>query len=118
LGNYKLQVSGSSYFSGTVVFKGSTFSGLADPTFNSGAANKHYVDVISSNILSKSNSGYARVSSLSLIPHNLSNIPSFVNVSPSGMFVNFGISCKVDSENIRVYLTAMGLRDVFWTAKL
>ena len=44
LGDYRLQVSGDVYLSGNVTFKGSTFSGLAAPTFNSGAANKKYVD--------------------------------------------------------------------------
>lgn len=42
-GSYNLQVSGSAYFSGGVQFIGE-LSGLADPTYNSGAANKHYVD--------------------------------------------------------------------------
>jgi len=49
IGDYKLQVSGNTYFSGSVTFIGE-LSGLADPTYNSGAANKHYVDVISSNL--------------------------------------------------------------------
>lgn len=44
VGDFKLQVSGSSYFSGQCIFKGNTISGLADPIYPSAAANKHYVD--------------------------------------------------------------------------
>jgi hypothetical protein len=43
-GTYKFQVSGPSFFSGAVNFIGE-LSGLADPTYDSGAASKHYVDV-------------------------------------------------------------------------
>jgi len=43
-GDYKFQVSGASYFSGSAYFVGS-MSGLADPTYPSAAASKHYVDV-------------------------------------------------------------------------
>jgi hypothetical protein len=43
-GTYNFQVSGPSIFSGAVEFIGE-LSGLADPTYNSGAANKHYVDI-------------------------------------------------------------------------
>jgi len=42
-GNYRFQVSGSAFFSGGAVFIGE-LSGLAVPTYNSGAANKKYVD--------------------------------------------------------------------------
>ena len=52
LGNYNFQVSGDSYFSGSVTFIGE-ISGLADPTYASGVSNKHYVDTISSNLDSK-----------------------------------------------------------------
>jgi hypothetical protein len=47
---YRFQVSGPTYFSGTTTFIGE-LSGLSQPTYNSGAANKYYVDTISGNIL-------------------------------------------------------------------
>jgi len=50
LGNYKLQVSGASYFSGSVDFIGE-ISGISDPTYASGVSNKHYVDTISGAIV-------------------------------------------------------------------
>jgi len=43
-GAYRFQVSGDSYFSGSVTFRGTGISGIADPTYASGVANKHYVD--------------------------------------------------------------------------
>jgi len=43
VGAYQFQISGDSYFSGAVSFIGE-LSGLADPTYNSGATSKHYVD--------------------------------------------------------------------------
>jgi len=121
LGNYKFQVSGPTYLSGQVTFKGSTFSGLADPTFPSGAANKHYVDTISSNINSKiieTSNGYANIQSGDSISHGLSSTPSYASVSPSGMSINFGASCRIEGSNIIAYLTAPGYRNVFWTASL
>jgi hypothetical protein len=42
-GNQKFQVSGDTFLSGNVTFIGE-LSGLADPTYASGASNKHYVD--------------------------------------------------------------------------
>lgn len=44
-GDYKFQVSGPTFYSGNVTYIGE-LSGLADPTYPSGAANKHYVDSI------------------------------------------------------------------------
>ena len=52
-GAYRFQVSGNSYFSGSVLFRGTGISGIADPTYASGVANKHYVDTISSNAIAK-----------------------------------------------------------------
>jgi len=49
MGDYKLQVSGNAYFSGSVQFIGE-ISGMSDPTYASGVATKHYVDVISGNL--------------------------------------------------------------------
>jgi len=45
-GDYRFQVSGHSFLSGNVQFIGQ-LSGLAIPIFDSGAASKHYVDIIS-----------------------------------------------------------------------
>ena len=42
-GSERFQVSGDSFFSGNVTFIGE-ISGIADPTYASGVANKHYVD--------------------------------------------------------------------------
>jgi len=42
-GAYRFQVSGDAFLSGAVTFIGE-LSGLADPTYASGAASKHYVD--------------------------------------------------------------------------
>jgi len=128
LGNYKFQVSGDSYFSGNVVFKGSTFSGLAQPTFNSGVANKAYVDQNSypsslgkslmdfSSNTNLTASGFDSVSDGGTIAHGLPRLPTYANITPSGNIVNFGATCKVDATNITVYLTIGGSRDVFWTA--
>jgi len=52
VGDYQLQVSGNSYFSGSVQFIGE-ISGVSDPTYASGVANKHYVDTISGNVVSQ-----------------------------------------------------------------
>jgi len=43
-GNYNFQVSGDVFISGNLTFKDGTISGLKAPTYNSGAANKKYVD--------------------------------------------------------------------------
>jgi len=72
---------------------------------------------IKGNLLNIS-TGFAQVSSLSEIPHGLSSIPSYVNVTPSGNSINFGVSCKVDATNITVDLTIHGKRDVYWVAHL
>jgi len=56
-GDYNFQVSGDTYLSGTVVFRGTGISGLADPIYPSAACNKHYVDTISSNLNSKVGTG-------------------------------------------------------------
>jgi len=52
VGPYQFQVSGDSYFSGSVTFIGE-ISGIADPTYASGVSNKHYIDTISSNLDAK-----------------------------------------------------------------
>ena len=51
-GSYRFQVSGASYFSGNVQFIGE-LSSMADPTYASGAANKHYVDTVSGALSSR-----------------------------------------------------------------
>jgi len=61
-------------------------------------------------------SGYDNVSNADTIAHGLPRLPTFANVVPSGFSVNFGTTCKVDTSNITVYMTAAGSRDVFWTA--
>ena len=71
-----------------------------------------------SNKITSINSGYTTISNGNTISHGLGSIPSYVNITPSGMDVNFGTTCKVDSTNITVYLTAAGSRNVFWTASL
>jgi len=53
-GGYRFQVSGDSFFSGSVNFIGE-LSGLSAPTYNSGAANKKYVDDVSGNIITYAN---------------------------------------------------------------
>jgi len=220
IGDYNFQVSGDSYFSGNVTFKGSTFSGLAAPTFNSGAANKKYVDTVSGNILTNTMSsaniianyvtsanaltnfrgstatgeftnsgviwngsswvawksgtavfdatsyitssnaisrfadssstqtkwypsslgkgissqvlsltgfssntalvknGFASVNDGGTIAHGLGQIPTYASIVPSGNSINFGTSCKVDSSNITVSLTAAGSRDVYWSVSV
>lgn len=62
--------------------------------------------------------GYSNISSGDTISHGLSRIPAYANVSPSGMIVNFGATCRLDSTNITAYLTVDGNRDVFWIASL
>ena len=51
-GSYKFQVSGDSYFSGSIFTNLGEISGLAAPTYNSGAANKYYVDTAADTYLS------------------------------------------------------------------
>jgi len=58
--------------------------------------------------------GYYNITDGGTIPHGLGQIPSYVNIMPSGNNVNFGVSCVVDDTNITVSLTAPGSRDVFW----
>jgi len=66
----------------------------------------------------KVSSGFATISHMSLIPHGLGSIPTYANVEPSGLSVNFGTSCKLDATNITVYMTAAGSHNVFWTANI
>ena len=50
MGPYNFQVSGDSYFSGSVIFQGSNVSGIVDPIYPSSIASRHYVDTISGNL--------------------------------------------------------------------
>jgi len=62
--------------------------------------------------------GFAQVSNGDSIAHNLPGIPRYASVTPSGMYINFGVSCRVDLSNIYVYMTAPGTRNVLWEASL
>ena len=104
-------ISGGSIKTDDLTIDANTISGLSVPLWPSSAVNKQYVDT-------RSNSGYAYVSSQGMIAHSLSSKPSYVNVMPSGFNVNFGVNCTVDDTNITVYLTIDGKRDVFWNAKI
>jgi len=57
LGNYNFQVSGDSYFSGSVTFLGE-ISGISIPTYPSGVSNKSYVDLISGSIITHISNNY------------------------------------------------------------
>lgn len=59
-------------------------------------------------------SGYAQKSDSQTISHGLGAIPNHVSITPSGMLCNFGVNCKVDINDITVYMTAPGTRDIFW----
>lgn len=90
-------------------------SGLRDPTYASGAASKHYVDARAAG---SNTSGIEVITdSYGEILHTLSAVPEYWNVRPSGN-VNFGITTKVDSQKIYVYLTAAGSRTVYWYASV
>ena len=119
MGAYNLQVSGETFFSGAVEFAGGEISGLAAPTYNSGASNKKYVDdqvaLFSANTALVKN-GFAQIAHGQTIAHGMGGLPIAVNVTPSSAAVNFGVSCKVDTTNITVYMTAPGTRDIFWEA--
>ncbi len=110
MGDYKFQVSGDSYFSGAVQFIGE-ISGLSDPTYASGVATKHYVDVISGNI--KGKWGWDSVSDGGTIAHGCSSKPTWVTISPSGVSP-IAYSLKVDATNITVYHTSPDSETFSW----
>jgi len=58
--------------------------------------------------------GFAQKANSQTITHGLGAIPTHVSVTPSGMLCNFGVNCKVDINDITVYMTAPGSRDIFW----
>jgi len=62
--------------------------------------------------------GYASVSNGDSIAHGLPGKPTYASITPSGFSINFGATCSVDSNNINVYLTTAGTRNVFWTASM
>jgi hypothetical protein len=66
----------------------------------------------------KIKSGYALVSDGGVIVHGFVAKPRSVYIMPSGNVSNFGISCRVDSTNITIGMTAPGERHVFWSASL
>jgi len=59
--------------------------------------------------------GWALVSSTSLIAHGYGSIPSAVGISPSGSDT-FAYSIEVDATNIKVYLSVSGTHWVNWYA--
>jgi hypothetical protein len=60
-------------------------------------------------------SGWALVSSTSIIPHSLDSVPTAIGIMPSGTDA-YGWSVTVDDTNITVYITASGLHCVNWYA--
>jgi hypothetical protein len=80
------------------------------------ALGKSLMDFSSNTVLTKT--GFASVSNGGTISHGLPGLPTYANVVPSGFSVNFGTTCKVDTTDITVYLTAAGSRNVFWTASI
>jgi len=115
---YDLSTStGITPFGGSVSVSGTqaeTISVLGYSNISSQA--KQAYDFSSNSALVKN--GFAQVAHGQTISHGIGSIPKHVSVVPSGASVNFGATCKVDSTNITVYLTALGTRDVFWSASL
>jgi len=114
------------YFSGqngTYVYSGNNTIIISSATAVGGT----YLDNVSSNAIAAYNfsansalvkTGFAQKSSEGTIAHGLGSIPTHVSVTPSGMSTNFGVNCKVDVNNITVYMTAPGTRDLFWQASV
>jgi len=122
-----ISISSTKISSGTILTSnftaiGDTISGLRQPYFNSGAANKRYVDIISSNAIVKFAPSRSRAYGLQQIyggsgsiSHTLTSKPNFWSVTPSGN-VNFGIKTRVDSSYIHVNLTTVNNKYVYWYA--
>jgi len=111
MGAYKFQVSGTSYFSGTTTFIGE-ISGISQPNYNSGAANKYYVDNISSAIITHVDNNY--YNSVGDIPSYIASSTAISKFYPSAL--GAGASSNVyyntlHSSNSTIHFTKSSIDD-------
>jgi len=103
------KISGGTILVGDFTAIGDTISGLRQPTFNSGAANKRYVDIISGNLDTRIEAleGASEITWLSLAT------VSSAAIDANNWFVESGVKLSNHENDATIHFTLESIRDDF-----